>query len=145
MTDKIKVVILKDDSYASAVLFLQPVAETTDAELDAKLQSIITNAKPPKAHAFVANLTKIGLGSIPCSNIVTMEYVVSSNHTGAAKQLAREVLKDPFFKRAQHADSWTVALAMLNNEDWKGLQTIDLMESRPFLTIDPTGEPCPTN
>lgn len=138
MNNLIKLVIISDTSYNTRYVFLEVSKEITNADIDTHIRKAIDVAKPSIGGGDCkANIAKAGMGVIPNSNVVSMEYGVDANFSGGAMRVVDAIVEAPLFLRTQVADNNQIALAMLRDENWKELQEIDLMERTPFLTITP--------
>jgi len=138
MNNVIKLAIISDTSYNTRYVFLEVSKEITNSDIDAHIRKAIDVAKPnfgggdPKA-----TIAKTGMGVIPGSNVVSMEYDIDANFSGGAMRVVDAIVESSLFLRTQVADTNQIALAMLRDVNWKELQEIDLMERTPFLTITP--------
>jgi len=138
MDNVIKLVIISDTSYNTRYLFLEVSKEITNNDIDTHIRKAIDVAKPDFCGGDPrATLAKAGMGVIPGSNVVSMEYGIDANFSGGAMRVVDAIVDSPLFLRTQVADTNQVALAMLRDDSWKELQEIDLMERAPFLTITP--------
>lgn len=138
MNNVIKLAIISDTSYNTRYLFLEVSKEITNTDIDKHIRKAIAVAKPNFGGGDPeASVAKAGMGVIPGSNVVSMEYGIDANFSAAAMRVVDAIVNTPLFLRAQVADTSHIALAMLRDENWKELQEIDLMERTPFLTITP--------
>lgn len=138
MINKVKLAIISDTSYNTRYIFLEVDGDTTDEDVNDTIRKAVGTAKPKESSPdYKATIAKMGMGVIPNSNIVSMEYGISANFSAGAMHVVDAIKDSPLFLRTQVADTHLVALAMLRNESWKELQEIDLLERTPFLTITP--------
>lgn len=138
MINEIKLAIISDTSYNTRYIFLEVDKDTTDEDVDDRIRKAIGVAKPKDSSVdYRATLAKAGMGVIPSSNVVSMEYGINANFSAGAMHVVDAIKESPLFLRTQVADTHLIALAMLRDENWKELQKIDLLERTPFLTITP--------
>jgi hypothetical protein len=138
MINRIKLAIISDTSYNTRYVFLEVDNDTTDEDVDKTIREAINKAKPKEGTVdYKAVLAKAGVGVIPNSNVVSMEYGVNANFSAGAMRVADAIKDSPLFLRTQVADNNLIALAMLRDNSWKESQEIDLLDRTPFLTIVP--------
>lgn len=139
MSNKVKLAIISDDTYNTRYLFLEVDGRCADADLNGMI--LRTARKLPEqdgCERYHVNVAKTGIGFIPQSNVVTMEYGFSANFSSAAITICKEIVKNEMILRGQVVDTSQAALAMLEDKQWKDDQVIDLLSPTPFLTINPS-------